>query len=129
MKSNSVAMLLSAIKRHALLLSGSKGDLKNLSRSFQCKMNGELKSRYDIYRLILKRIAQVIHFCGKQGIALRGHIEDTESPSNNPGNFLALIKMFAAENTVLNDHISKPVLKIATYIYHCSQNENGRSHW
>ena len=87
------------------------------------QMDGELKSRYDIYRHVLKRIAQVIHFCGKQGIALRGHNEDSESPSNNPGNFLALIKMFAAEDTVLNDHISKPLLKNATYIHHRSQNE------
>ena len=31
--------------------------------------------------------------------------------------------MFAAEDTVLNDHISKPLLKNATYIHHRSQNE------
>ena len=64
------------------------------------QMDGELRSRYDIYRHVLKQVAQVIHICGKQGIALRGHIEGSESLSNNPGNLLALIKMFAAEDTV-----------------------------
>ena len=71
----------------------------------------------------MKRIAQVIHFCGKQGIALRCHIEDSGSPDDNPGNFLALIKMFAAEDTILQDHISKPLLRNVTYIHHRSQNE------
>ena len=65
----------------------------------------------------------MIHLCGKHGIALRGHIEDSELPSKYSGNFLALIKMFAAEDTVLHDHISKLLLKNATYILHSSQNE------
>ena len=37
--------------------------------------------------------------------------------------FLALIKMFAAKDTILHDHISKPLLRNATYIHHHSQNE------
>ena len=65
----------------------------------------------------------MIHLCGKHGIALRGHIKDSELPSKYPGNFLALIKMFAAEDTVLHGHISKLLLKNATYILHSSQNE------
>ena len=71
----------------------------------------------------MKRIAQVIHFCGKQSIALQGHIEDSGSPGDNRGNFLALIKMFAAEDTILQDHVSKPLLRNLTYIHHRSQNE------
>ena len=65
----------------------------------------------------------MISFCGKQCIALGFHIEDSESPSNNHGMFLTLIKMFAAKDLVLHDHFSKPLLKIATYIHHHSQNE------
>ena len=51
----------------------------------------------------------MIHFCGKQG--------------NNSGNFLAMIKIFAAEGTIIHDHISRPLLRNATYIHHSSQNE------
>ena len=65
--------------------------------TIKAQIDGELKSQYEIYSHVLKRIAQVIHFCGKQGIALQGHIENSESPSNNLGNFIALIQMFAAE--------------------------------
>ena len=39
--------------------------------SFQ--VNSDLQNRLKLYKHILTRIAQVIHFCGKQGIALRGH--------------------------------------------------------
>ena len=91
--------------------------------TIKAQIDCDLKSRYYIYRHVLKRIAQVIHFCGKQGIALRGHIEDSGSPDDNPGNFLALIKMFAAKDTILQDHISKPLLRNVTYIHHRSQNE------
>ena len=46
----------------------------------------------------------MIHLCEKQGIALRGHIEDSKSACNYPCS--DLIKMFAAEYSVLHDHIA-----------------------
>ena len=83
-------------------------------------LNLDMRSRH-----VLQRIAQVIHFCGKQGIALQGRIENSESPSNNLGNFIALIpdQNVYCRDSVLHDHVSKPLLKNATYIHHRSQNE------
>ena len=58
----------------------------------------------------IKSIAQTIIFCGRQGIALRGHRDDwkhlAETPHANPGNFIALLR-FRAESgdQVLADHL------------------------
>ena len=57
------------------------------------------------------------------GIALRGHNEESESGNSNPGNFIALLEIFALEYPTLRDHLKKPLLKNATYIHHRSQNE------
>ena len=57
------------------------------------------------------------------GLALRGHNEESESGNSNPGNFIALLEMFALEDPTLRDHMKKPLLKNATYIRHRSQNE------
>lgn len=100
---------------------GIKARFENPETSINVQIDKELKGRYNTYKHILKRIAQVIHFCGKQGIALRGHTEDT--PNTNPGNFIALLEMFAVEDNILQDHMKKPLLKNATYIRHRSQNE------
>ena len=61
---------------------------------------------------LLKSIADTIIFCGRQGIALRGHrdsmkmLDLDEVTKTNPGNFLALLK-FGAErgDTVLASHL------------------------
>ena len=50
---------------------------------------------------------KVIHFCGKQGIALRGHNEESESGNSKPGNFIALLEMFALEDPTQRDHLKK----------------------
>lgn len=43
----------------------------------------------------LKSIAETVIFCGRQGLALRGHRDDLkhleESPQTNPGNFISLL--------------------------------------
>jgi hypothetical protein len=59
----------------------------------------------------LKSIVETIIFCGRQGIALRGHRDDwkhlDEVPHANPGNFIALLR-FRAESGdhVLADHLA-----------------------
>ena len=44
-------------------------------------------------RKLLRIIISCIVFCGKQNIALRGHNESLSDEGNNPGNFLALLKI------------------------------------
>ncbi len=65
-------------------------------------------------------IVRAILFCGRQGIALRGHRDDgpllSDVPEVNDGNFRALLR-FAIESgdSILNDHL-KTANANATYI-------------
>ena len=44
---------------------------------------------------ILKQIVHAILYSSRQGLALRGNTEDaSDDDKNNPGNFLALLKVF-----------------------------------
>ena len=45
-------------------------------------------------REVLKSIARAVLICGGQCIALRGGVENLDTPEN-PGNFLALLKLLA----------------------------------
>ena len=50
-------------------------------------------------------------FCGRQCIGLRGHIEklaEIDSSSDNPGSFLALLKLFAVHDEMLRNHLETP---------------------
>ena len=71
-------------------------------------------------RLVLKSIISAVEFCGRQGIALRGHRDDAkylEDTDLNPGNYQALLKFrCGAGDTVLAEHLSK-----------CAKNANYRS--
>lgn len=62
-------------------------------------------------RKLLHSIISCIIYCGRQNIALRGHVESTElteGGANNPGNFLALLKFRAdAGDEVLANHFSQ----------------------
>ncbi len=47
---------------------------------------------------VVKSLLKCVAFCGKQGLSLRGHRDDsTASESANTGNFIQLVK-FRAEN-------------------------------
>ena len=80
-------------------------------------------------RQLLKSIADTVIFCGRQGIALRGHrdsmkkLDLDEVTKTNPGNFLALLK-FRAESgdTVLASHLQSGS-KNALYTSKTIQNE------
>ena len=67
---------------------------------------------------ILKSLARAVLFCGRQCIALRGDVENTETLSN-PGNFLALLK-FLATYDAWRKH---PGMQNATFISPQSQND------
>ena len=71
---------------------------------------------------ILKSLAPVVLFCGKQCIALRGSSEHLDTPGN-PGNFLALLKLLSQHDDVLQDHLESPHVLNVTYMSPCTQNE------
>ena len=73
---------------------------------------------------ILKQIVRAILYLTRQGMALRGDSEDpTEGAKHNPGNFLALLKVFAADDQILRQHLNQPRLRNATYLSPHSQNQ------
>jgi hypothetical protein len=74
-------------------------------------------------RAILKSIVEAIVFCGRQCIALRGdsHTEGMNT-EGNPGNFLAVLKLLAKHNAVLDSHFKSPAMRNATYVSPQTQN-------
>ena len=74
-------------------------------------------------RSILKHIADAIHVCGTQNIALRGHRDDsTADPNSNKGTFLAILQYgIRSGDTVLANHF-REAGKNATYTIKTIQN-------
>ena len=70
---------------------------------------------------VLKSIARAVLFCGRQCIALRGDVENLDTPEN-PGNFLVLLKLLTVHNTVLKSHLETPTCCV-TYLSPQTQNE------
>ena len=99
----------------------------------QLPINQQLSSilarRVSENREKLKSIAETIIFCGRQGIALRGHRDDQrhlkEAPHANHGNFLALLQFrIESGDTVLAQHIqSADKHHNALYTSKTTQNE------
>ena len=66
-------------------------------------------------RKFLKSIISCLKFCGRQGIALRGHRDDSCSEDANQGNFKALIQFrINAGDVALDSHL-KECSKRSTY--------------
>lgn len=73
-------------------------------------------------RHILTSIAEAVLYCGRQCIALRGDNEDINA-EGNPGNFLALLKLLAKHDPVIERHLSQPAVRNAKYLSPRIQNE------
>ena len=95
------------------------------SRRIDFNMNDETAVRVLKNRQILYSIVKSIIFCGRQGIALRGHRDDdTEKCSSfNHGNFKELLRFRSdAGDEILQSHIAS-CAKNATYTSKTTQNE------
>lgn len=86
-------------------------------------------------RAVLMSIARAVLLYGRQCIALRGDTEklaEMDSSSDNPGNFLALLKLLAVHDDVLRSHLETPSMRCATYVSPLTQNEliagDGKAH-
>ena len=77
----------------------------------------------------IRSIAETVIFCGRQGLALRGHRDDwkhlCDSPTSNPGNFIALLQFRALSgDKVLAEHLqTASTHRNALYTSKTSQNE------
>jgi len=72
---------------------------------------------------VLKSLFECIFFCGRQGISLRGHRDDSsQSDLDKRGNFLELVEFRAKTDHVLAKHLEEAP-KNATYTSKTIQNE------
>ena len=63
------------------------------------QMLQQQESEFSFNKAALESIADCLVYCGKQGIALRGHRDDsTANESANKGNFNALLFFFFLRN-------------------------------
>ena len=60
---------------------------ENPTNTVKAIMDENLKQRYLVYPKVVEALARVVHLLGKQGLALRGHLESSDT-SHNQGNFL-----------------------------------------
>ena len=94
--------------------------IENPSTTLTCIFDKEKEKRIEENRQILKAIARAVLYCGCQCIALRGHREKL-TQSENPGNFLALLKVLSESDPVLEAHLKTGGR--VTYLSPQSQNE------
>ena len=76
-----------------------------------------LQARMNENKHIIRQIVRAIIFLAKQGLSFRGDVEcSLQSNQKNPGNFLALLKNYAAADEDLFNHLNTPKAKNATYV-------------
>ena len=68
------------------------------------KYKAELTKLFKKIKCILRSDIDAILLCGKQGISLRGHRDDSADPSTNRGIFLAILEAFADRDSILKEH-------------------------
>ena len=98
-----------------------KSSIENPGSRIDVMINPALQSRMTENKQILFQIVHAIIFLGKQGLGLRGDLEDIAS-EKNPGNFLALLKVFAENDPLLHRHLHQPRAKNVTYLSPKTQN-------
>ena len=102
----------------------------NVMEGRQASIANSLNETYAITvqrnRNVLKSIMVTVEFCGRQGIALRGHRDDRiylDEQDNNPGNFQALLQFRCnAGDNELSSHFQE-CSKNSTYRSKTTQND------
>ena len=102
--------------------SAFKQSVKQPESNINVYINTELAQSIQQNRHIVKCCAECVLYCGRQCIALRGDKEKI-SQRENPGNFLALMKVLAEHDSQLMSHLQSPKLKNATYLSPKTQNQ------
>ena len=71
--------------------------------------DNSLQARMNENKHIIRQIVRAIIFLAKQGLPFRGDVEcSLQSNKKNPGNFLALLKNYAAADEALFNDINIP---------------------
>ena len=85
-------------------------------------INSSLQKRMNENRHIICQIVRAVIYLAKQGLPLRGDVEDINGVKN-PGHFLALLKDYASKDEILYQHLHFPKAINATYMSSTTQND------
>ena len=102
--------------------SGFKERFEKPSSTLTFGYDNQRTERAQHNREILKWVI-TIELCRKQCIAFRGHCESVSSNEKNWGNFLATSNLLAQTNHNMQNRLTSPVTKNATYLSPKIQNE------
>ena len=96
------------------------------SQSVDVLLNSARKQRLLKNQCVIESLMKTIIFCGRQGLALRGHRDDhvnwDECEEHNLGNFIEMLKFRAENDHVLAEHL-QGAPRNATYTSKTIQNE------
>ena len=99
-----------AVARGEAFLHTQRGGAPNICQELHSQRAEQVRRN----RIILKCITEVLVMMGKENIAIRGHQDED-------GNFIAMLSLFAKENSVLRDHLENTP-RISKYT--CPDNQN-----
>ena len=98
--------------------------MENPSLRVDLALTNESQQLVTRNRTVLTSIIKCLEYCGRQGIALRGHRDDSTSDDINKGKFRALIDFrIESGDVILKDFLEKNSAKNATYLSKTSQND------
>ena len=87
----------------------------------QCLIKA-MKSKYLENAQVIKSLLKCVSFCGKQGLSLRGHRDDsTASDASNKGNFIELVRFRAENDDFLTVKLQKKSSDILAAYEHVSE--------
>ena len=110
-------------KRNAAKMSAFLATHNNQKQRIDFSISAVEKERVARNRVYISSILKCLEFCGRQGLALRGHRDDSTSDSLSQGNFKALIDFCIEAGDQDLQHHLETCQKNATYISKTSQNE------
>ena len=85
---------------------GFKETCTDPAKGVASMLNQECAERMRRNTTVMKSLLECIIFCGKQGLPLRGHRDDsTCSDAHNKGNFLELVQFRAVSDEPLRQHL------------------------
>ena len=100
-----------------------KESCSNPTHNVATMLNTARKEQVSRNVKVIRSLFKCVAFCGKQGISLRGHRDDsTASESSNTGNFIGLVQFRAENDDVLRTYL-ETAPRNAQYTSKTIQNE------
>lgn len=80
------------------------------------RTQSQSKENYETNTHVLKCIVRAVLYCGQQSITFRRRNEGSLDGNENPGNFIAFLKVLGQNKKILQTHLHYLSMKNATYL-------------